>query len=205
MNAFTDPLTRWNERFAAEGYLFGESPNAYLADMTSSLNKGRALSVADGEGRNSVWLAQQGFEVDAFDFSPIAVDKAQKLASRHGVSVNYQCSSWEAFDWPAQRYDTVVGVFFQFADPASRPALFARMDEALKPGGILLIQGYGKEQLQFNTGGPGKLDHLYDEDLLLAAFRNYRVLDLRTYTAQVSEGQGHSGLSALVGFVAQKR
>lgn len=205
MTKFKDPLDRWNSRFSAEGYLFGESPNAYLADMTPILKVGKTLSLADGEGRNSVWLAKQGFDTDAFDFSPVAIQKARQLADKHSVKVNYQCSDWESFDWAPERYDNVVGVFFQFVDPAARSALFAKMDQALKPGGILLIQGYGKDQLQHKTGGPGELDHLYDDELLLSAFSNYSVLDIKTYTAEVDEGAGHKGMSALVGFVAQKR
>jgi SAM-dependent methyltransferase len=204
MTSFINPLARWNSRFAAEGYLFGESPNAYLAEMTSSLKPGKTLSLADGEGRNSVWLARQGLEVDAFDFSPIAIQKARQLADKHAVKVNYQCSDWQTFDWTPNRYDNVVGVFFQFVEPASRLDLFTRMDQALKPGGVLLIQGYGKGQLAFNTGGPGELSHLYDDELLLSAFSNYQVLDIKTYTAEVDEGAGHKGMSALVGFVARK-
>ena len=205
MTVFIDQLTRWNSRFSAEGYLFGESPNAYLADMTSHLKPGKTLSLADGEGRNSVWLAKQGLDTEAFDFSPVGVQKARQLADKHGVKVNYHCSDWESFDWAAHRYDNVVGVFFQFVDSASRSALFAKMDQTLKPGGVLLIQGYGKDQLLYKTGGPGELDHLYDEELLLSAFPNYTVLDLKTYTAEVHEGAGHKGMSALVGFVGQKR
>lgn len=204
MTTFTDPLARWNARFSADGYLFGESPNAYLADMTPRLKAGKTLSLADGEGRNSVWLANQGFDVDAFDFSPIAIQKARQLAEKHAVHVNYHCSDWESFDWAPNRYDNVVGIFFQFVDPASRLNLFAKLNQTLKPGGILLIQGYGKDQLQFNTGGPGELSHLYDEELLRSAFSNYQVLDLTTYTTEVDEGAGHKGMSALVGFVGQK-
>ncbi|MDO9278199.1 MAG: class I SAM-dependent methyltransferase [Polaromonas sp.] len=205
MTTFINPLARWNSRFSAEGYLFGESPNAYLAEMTPSLKAGKTLSLADGEGRNSVWLAKQGLDVDAFDFSPVAIQKAQQLADKHAVKVNYRCSDWESFDWAPDRYDNVVGVFFQFVNPAARSALFAKMDLALKPGGVLLIQGYGKDQLQYKTGGPRELDHLYDDELLLSAFSNYSVLDIKTYTAEVDEGAGHKGMSALVGFVAQKR
>ena len=204
MSTFTDPLARWNERFSVEGYLFGEAPNAYLKQKTALLHRGKTLSIADGEGRNSVWLAQQGLEVDAFDFSPIAIDKARKLAAQSKVSVNYQCCDWAAFDWPTAYYDNVVGIFFQFVEPASRDALFAKMDQALKPGGILLIHGYNKEQLQFNTGGPGRLDHLYDQALLESAFPNYKIIEGVSYKAEVQEGAGHSGLSALLGFVAQK-
>jgi 2-polyprenyl-3-methyl-5-hydroxy-6-metoxy-1,4-benzoquinol methylase len=113
MTQFSNPLARWNERFSSEHYLFGENPNQYLADKTPFLQKGKALSIADGEGRNSVWLASQGFDVDAFDFSPVAIEKAQKLASKHKVKVNFHCSDWESFDWKPNQYDTIAGIFFQ--------------------------------------------------------------------------------------------
>lgn len=199
-----DPLAHWNQRFSGADYLFGEAPNHYLIEQARYLRPGTALAVADGEGRNGVWLAQQGLQVQAFDFSPVAVEKARRLAASRGVAVDWHCCTWQDFPWRDAAHDNVVGVFFQFADPRARAQLFARMDRSLKPGGTLLIQGYGKDQLRFNTGGPGKLEHLYDEALLRGAFAGYEILDLRTYEAQVHEGSGHQGPSALVGFVARK-
>jgi 2-polyprenyl-3-methyl-5-hydroxy-6-metoxy-1,4-benzoquinol methylase len=204
MTQFSNPLARWNERFSTVNYLFGEKPNQYLADKTALLQKGKALSIADGEGRNSVWLASQGFDVDAFDFSPVAIEKAKKLANKQQVSVNFHCSDWESFDWKAKHYDTIAGIFFQFADPGSRTELFEKLNFALKPGGTLIIQGYGKDQMHYKTGGPGILENLYDEALLLTSFKDYKVLDLQTYLQEVDEGPGHSGMSALVGYVGQK-
>ena len=204
MTQFTNPLARWNERFSTVNYLFGEKPNQYLAEKTPLLQNGKALSIADGEGRNSVWLASQGFDVDAFDFSPVAIEKAKKLADKQQVSVNFHCNDWESFDWKAERYDTIAGIFFQFADPGARTELFEKLNFTLKPGGTLIIQGYGKAQMQYNTGGPGILENLYDEELLLSAFNGYKVLDLKTYLQEVDEGPGHSGMSALVGYIGQK-
>jgi 2-polyprenyl-3-methyl-5-hydroxy-6-metoxy-1,4-benzoquinol methylase len=204
MTQFSNPLTRWNERFSTESYLFGEKPNRYLAEKTPQLQKGKALSIADGEGRNSVWLASQGFEVDAFDFSPIAIEKANKLAATQQVNVNFHCSDWQSFDWKANHYDTIAGIFFQFADPEARTELFHKLNFALKPGGTLIIQGYDKEQMQYKTGGPGILENLYDEELLLSSFKGYKTLDLQTYLQEVDEGPGHSGMSALVGFIGKK-
>ncbi len=201
---FSHPLERWQHRFNIDGYLFGEQPNAYLASQQQHLMPGTALSVADGEGRNSVWLAKQGLQVDAFDFSSNAVRKAHQLAATHQVQVNFHCSDWQSFSWPLAHYDNVVGIFFQFAGPDQRAQLFARMDASLKPGGVMVIQGYSTAQLKFNTGGPGELDHLYDEALMRASFPNYEVKDLQTYEAQVSEGSAHNGMSGLVGFVAKK-
>jgi cyclopropane fatty-acyl-phospholipid synthase-like methyltransferase len=204
VTAFTNPQATWNQRFASEGFLFGEEPNQYLSTQVHHLKPGNALAIADGEGRNSVWLATQGMQVDAFDFAPNALEKAKQLAKKHSVHVNFFCSDWQSFDWKSAHYDNIVGVFFQFAGPQDRAEIFARIHASLKPGGVLLIQGYTPAQLKFNTGGPGKLDHLYDEALLTSAFANYQVLDLQTYEAEIHEGTAHSGMSGLIGFVAQK-
>ena len=204
MSGFANPQAMWDKRFSTPEYVFGEEPNAFLVSQAALLGKGHALALADGEGRNSVWLAQQGMQVDAFDFSAPAVAKAQALATKHQVSVNFNCCDWQSFDWPSAHYDLVAGIFFQFATPDERAELFEKINKSLKPGGLLIIQGYGKNQLQFNTGGPGKLEHLYDEALLLQAFNGYEVLSCETYETTIQEGAGHSGMSALVGFVARK-
>lgn len=205
MTAFNSPLNTWNQRFATEQYIFGEAPNAYLFSQVAHLQTGSALAVADGEGRNGVWLAEQGLRVEAFDFSENAVQKAHQLAQRRGQSVQWHCSDWQSFDWKVAHYNNVVGIFFQFATPAERKVLFAQMDASLKSGGTLIIQGYTAEQLSFNTGGPGKLDHMYDEAMIREAFVNYDIIDLKTYTTQIDEGSAHRGMSGLLGLTARKR
>ena len=204
MSGFTHPQANWDKRFSTPDYVFGEEPNDFLVSQASCLGHGHALALADGEGRNSVWLAQQGFTVDAFDFSAPAVAKSQALAAKRHVHVNYNCSDWQSFDWKDAYYDLIVGIFFQFAAPTERAELFEKIKSTLKPGGLLLIQGYGKNQLSYKTGGPGKLDHLYDNALMLDAFTGYDVLVCDTYETTIQEGAGHSGMSALVGFVARK-
>ncbi|PUE50925.1 SAM-dependent methyltransferase [Limnohabitans sp. 2KL-1] len=204
MTTFNNPQNTWNQRFNTEHYVFGEAPNAYLQAQAAHLVPGTALALADGEGRNGVWLARQGLQVDAFDFSDNALRKAQALASKHQVTVNMVCSDWQSFDWQAAHYDNIVGIFFQFATPAERTQLFHRMDTSLKPGGTLIIQGYTPRQLDFNTGGPGKLAHMYDETLMLDAFGHLDILDLRTYEADITEGTGHKGMSGLLGLTARK-
>src|SRR5687768_1878297 len=108
-------LERWNGRYAAKDYVFGTRPNAFLASQAHRLAPGMtALSVADGEGRNSVWLASRGLEVTAFDFSPVGVAKARALAAREGVEVDYRVADIDAWDWQPEAFDVVVGIFFQF-------------------------------------------------------------------------------------------
>ncbi len=202
---FANPQQTWDARFAADGYIFGTEPNAWLAGHAGLLAPGmRVLAVADGEGRNSVWMAQRGLTVDAFDISPVGVDKAKKLAADAGVEVSYSVSSVEDWAWTVGEYDAVVAIFIQFADPATRATLFKRMKSALKPDGLLLLQGYTPKQLEYKTGGPPLLDHLYTEDLLRDAFGDMDITELRSYDDVLHEGTQHSGQSALVGLVARK-
>lgn len=202
---FSDGAAMWNQRFAGDEYLFGREPNEYLRAKAPLLPAaGSVLCVADGEGRNSVWLAQQGDKVHAFDISEVGVAKARLLASEAGVSVDCTVADCEQFHWAAQSHDGVVAVFIQFADPEMRARLFANMVRCLKPGGVLILQGYTPRQLDFKTGGPGQLSHLYTADLVQKAFKDLRVVELIEYEAELNEGARHAGRSALLGMVAIK-
>jgi SAM-dependent methyltransferase len=199
-------LIRWEARFSVSEYVFGERPNAYLAAKAGLLARGsRALSIADGEGRNSVWLAQQGLQVDAFDFSATAVAKAELLAANRGVRVGFKVSELFAWNWAPSTYDLVAAIFIQFASPAERTRLFSLIKQTLKPGGLLILQGYRPEQLKYGTGGPPEMDHLYTEATIRAALQDMDIVELRCYDEAVAEGKGHAGMSALMGVVARKR
>ena len=199
-------LVRWEARFSVGEYLFGEHPNAYLASKAGLFVSGsRALSIADGEGRNSVWLAGQGLRVDAFDFSPTAVVKAERLALKRGVGVGFNVSEVLAWNWATSTYDLVAAIFIQFASPAVREKLFPLIKQTLKPGGLLILQGYRTEQLKYGTGGPPELDHLYTEAMIRELLNDMEILELRCYDEPIDEGKGHSGMSALMGVVARKR
>jgi 2-polyprenyl-3-methyl-5-hydroxy-6-metoxy-1,4-benzoquinol methylase len=195
----------WNERYSEPSFVFGTQPNDYLADKRALIEPGKtALAVADGEGRNSVWLAQQGLDVDAFDISPVGVAKARQLAQQASVNVNYHVCSCDDWDWQPAAYDYVVAIFVQFADPAMRQRLFTNMVATLKPGGFLILQGYTPKQLEYKTGGPGLLDHLYTEEMLRSAFAELQLVDMQVYGAELNEGTRHSGMSALIGMVGRK-
>ncbi|MDZ7590073.1 MAG: class I SAM-dependent methyltransferase [Rubrivivax sp.] len=202
---FADPAGTWNRRFAEDGFLFGTEPNAWLRDHAGVWRPGqRVLSVADGEGRNSVWLARRGLVVDAFDIAETGVEKARRLAAEQGVAVNYTVADCDAFAWPEAAYDGVAAIFVQFADPALRTRLFAHMRRCLKPGGTLVLQGYTPRQLEYRTGGPPFESHLYTPTLLREAFAGLDITELREYEAELAEGSGHCGHSALIGLVARQ-
>ena len=149
----------WNERFSGEDYVFGREPNEYLRAQAALFAPGsRALCVADGEGRNSVWLAHQGLHVEAFDVAQAGVAKARRLADEARVSVAYHVAGCDEWPWAVDAYDLVVAVFVQFADPEMRERLFANIVRALKPGGLLVLQGYTPKQLEYKTGGPSLLE-----------------------------------------------
>ncbi len=203
---FADPAGTWNKRFAADGYLFGTEPNVWLREHADVWSAGqRVLCVADGEGRNSVWLARRGLQVDAFDIAETGVAKARRLADEQRASVNFQVADCDAFAWPEAAYDGVAAIFIQFADPALRQRLFAHIQRCLRPGGTLLLQGYTPKQLEYRTGGPPLASHLYTPALLREAFAAMDIVVLLEYEADVAEGSGHCGRSALIGLVARRR
>lgn len=205
-NGFSDPRQTWDARFDRDDYIFGTAPNVFLAGQRPRLSPGqRALCVADGEGRNSVWLAQQGLEVTAFDISPRGVAKARALAARAGVTVDYHVASAEEWDWIPDRFDVVAAIFVQFAPPALRERMFAGMLQTLKPGGLLLLQGYTPRQLEFRTGGPPCAEHLYTPALLREAFAGHEIVELREHDDVLAEGTQHAGMSALIDCVVRKR
>ncbi|MGB8893947.1 MAG: class I SAM-dependent methyltransferase [Pseudolabrys sp.] len=144
---------RWEARFSAPDYVFGKEPNYFLVKCKPLLpTSGRVLAVADGEGRNSVWLAEQGFDVHAIDFSPTAQDKARALARERGVNVIFELADVHNWAYPEAAYDVVCEIFTQFSMPPERVLKWAGMRKALKPGGLLIIQGYTPKQHLWDRG-----------------------------------------------------
>jgi len=205
MADFDNPLKTWVARFARDGFLFGEEPNAFVRNQAHRLHAGESvLCAADGEGRNSVWLAEQGCRVTAFDFAPNAVDKARGLAARRRVDVDHRVHDIYAWPWEAQRYDALVAVFIQFLPPERRGAVFAGMKATVKPGGLFLLEGYRPEQVDNGTGGPPRRDHMYTRGWLESEFSDWTILLLDGYDAVLREGEAHEGMSALIDLVARK-
>jgi SAM-dependent methyltransferase len=198
-------LARWNERFSSPGYHFGTAPNAFLASQAHLLVPGQtALSIADGEGRNGVFLAERGLAVRSVDFSPLALAKARALAASRGVTLAIEQADLLHWTWPTAQFDVVVAIFVQFATAEERPRMFAGIKQALRPGGLLLMQGYRPEQLAYATGGPKQVGNLYTRALLEAAFADFAALDIREHDDVIREGDAHAGMSALIDLVGRK-
>ncbi len=196
---------RWQQRFAAPGYLFGTAPNAFLKSQAHLLRKGeRALAIADGEGRNGVFLAEQGLDVLSVDFSPQAQAKARALAKLRGVTLRFELADMAAWGWPTEAFDVVAAIFIQFSKPPERARIFAGIKRALKPGGLLLLQGYGLKQLEYKTGGPSDATQLYTREILQTAFGDFSSLDIGEHDSMLEEGERHAGMSALVDLVGRK-
>jgi SAM-dependent methyltransferase len=195
-------FVHWEKRYAAPEYLYGTEPNAFLKAQASLLPKtGKALAIADGEGRNGVWLAEQGLDVLSVDFSPKAQAKAKALAERRGVPVRFLTADVTAWDWPTAAFDVVAVIFIQFCGPPERRRIFAGIRQALKPGGLLLLQGYRPEQIAYGTGGPSEVENLYTEAMLREEFASFGKLDIRAHDSTISEGSRHSGIAAVVDLV----
>lgn len=203
--------TFWSKRYrdAGDDYLFGTQPNHFLARRQSVLENGRtALSVADGEGRNSVWLAEQGLEVTAIELSSVAIEKARRLAAGRQVKVDFVQADMLAPGWPPAelhgQFDWVVGIFIQFVGPEWRDRQFDAMKTLTAPGGRILLQGYTPKQLEYKTGGPSAVENLYTPEILREAFADWTIEELVEYEDELTEGSGHSGRSAVIGMVARK-
>lgn len=197
----------WSARYrdAGDDFLFGTAPNSFLASQAERFGAGMSvLTVADGEGRNAVWLAEQGCRVTATEISPVALEKAAKLARGRHVSVDWKAADILNWTWPQDTYDAVVGIFIQFATPEERPRQIGGMKQAAKPGGFLLLQGYTPKQLDYRTGGPSAVENLYTEALLRTLFADWEIVLLREHEDILDEGTAHRGRSALIDLVARK-
>ena len=205
MTTPVDSAGRWNERYARDDYLYGESPSAFLRANVHRLAAGQAaLCIADGDGRNGVWLAEQGLRVTAFDFAETAIVKARRLAARRGVTVDFRVCDVFGWPWEATRFDFVAGIFIQFLSAADRRPVFENIKSTLKPGGLFLLEGYRPEELAYGTGGELDASRLYTRAWLQHTFGSWDILELNEYDTELHEGAAHNGISALIDLVARK-
>jgi SAM-dependent methyltransferase len=203
--AYLSEHERWEGRYAVPDYIFGKAPNVFLASCKKLLPRsGKAIAVADGEGRNGVWLAEQGLDVLSLDFSQAAQSKAAALATERNVKLTVVHADVHTWAYPEADFDVVAEIFTQFSSPKERATKWAGMRKTLKPDGLLIIQGYTPKQLQYGTGGPKEIENLYTRPMLEEAFHGFRDVSITEEECEMHEGTAHGGMSAVINLTARK-
>jgi SAM-dependent methyltransferase len=197
-----DPST-WNQRYSEPGYAYGIAPNEFLVFAAQNIPPGRVLSLGEGEGRNAVFLAERGYEVLAVDSSSVGLAKAQELAGQKGVTISTQQADLADFSIEADTWDGIISIFCHLP-PEIRKPLYRKVVRGLKPGGVLVLESYTPNQLNFGTGGPKEPDRLLtlsDVKLELTGLDFVHAVETER---TIREGSYHSGLSAVVQIIGIK-
>lgn len=196
--------TQWDERYSASDNLFGDKPSPLLLKHRSLLHPGmEVLAIGDGEGRNGVWLAEQGLHVLSVDISPVALARAEARAADRGVEVATLCVDVLEWDWPIAAFDLVVCVFVHFPQQ-TRPLVHRAMQHALKPGGLLMLEAFHRDQIGLDSGGPSDPSLLYTLHELEHAFVDCRILTLEQCETDVEIDGICQGKGAVVHLVARR-
>jgi SAM-dependent methyltransferase len=195
---------QWDERYATDEYVYGTQPNDFVRDHVTSLPPGgRVLCLADGEGRNGVFLAQQGMNVTSVDQSSVGLAKASALAEQRGVSISTAVADLASYDLGTEQWDAIVSVFCHLP-PDLRRSVHNRAVHALRPGGVFLLEAYTPQQLEFRTGGPPTVDLLMTSSTLTEELEGLGMLLNHEFTRDIHEGRLHDGPSAVVQVLARK-
>jgi cyclopropane fatty-acyl-phospholipid synthase-like methyltransferase len=197
-------MVNWNLRYSSEDYFYGEEPNRFLEEQRHLLHTGMSVLVpADGEGRNGVWLATLGLDVHTVDGAASGVQKSMRLAAQQGVELRAEQADLFEWSWPEAAYDVIVSVFFHMPS-AQRPGIHTKMLNALKPGGLLILEAFHQKQLQYRSGGPKDKDLLYTEELLRADFQAAEIEMLETCKTELNESDAHRGEAIVVRMLARR-
>lgn len=195
----------WDERYAQDGYAYGTAPNDFLAASAARYLPpgGEVLSLAEGEGRNAVFLAELGFRVTGVDGSAVGLAKARALAAERGVSIETVVADLAAYDLGVARWDGVVSIWCH-TPPAVRASLHRAVVAALRPGGVFVLEAYTPAQLEHRTGGPPVAEMMMTREGLAQELAGLELLVAEELEREVHEGRYHDGLSAVVQLVAKK-
>lgn len=197
-------MNHWNERFQKEDYVYGKEPNVFLKEFQQKLNiSGKVLAIAEGEGRNAVYLAQQGMNVTAWDYAESGLAKTNKLAEERNVAVSTELVDLNEANWHEAKWDEIVCIFGHFPKELREKTLQG-VKTAIKPGGYFLTEVYSHYQLPYQSGGPQNLDFLYNPEEFLENFAEWRIVHFFMGEVARYEGEQHNGLSHVIQFVGQK-
>ncbi len=191
----------WDDRYSEEGFAFGTKANDFLIEAQSQIPKGRVLCLAEGEGRNAVFLAEQGYDVLAVDASSVGLEKAKKLANERGVKITTQVSDLADFKLEQNAWDGIVSIFCHL--PVSlRQNIHQQICTALKPGGVLVLEAYRPLQLEYKTGGPPVAELMMTQSSLQTEFSSLNIKHCCELVRPVIEGKYHTGDGAVVQLIA---
>ncbi len=187
----------WDKEYDREEYIYGKLPNDFLKSHFDSLPKGKVLLLAEGEGRNTVFLAKLGYSVTAVDISSVGLKKAEKLAKENNVTIETICADLEVFDLGEDKWDGIVSIYCHLP-PTLRQDLYNRIQLALKPSGVFLLEGYRPEQLGYKTGGPPVASMMISKEILVKELPRLSFSHLETLNREVNEGINHNGVGAVI-------
>ncbi|NNE35967.1 MAG: class I SAM-dependent methyltransferase [Rhodothermales bacterium] len=193
----------WDQRYSGDEYAYGIEPNQFLESVANRIPKGKVLCVAEGEGRNAVYLASQGYDVAAVDFSSVGLEKSHRLASHFGVKISTHLSDLADYKFEGQSWEAIVSIFCHL-QPDLRKLVHSRIVRALSPGGVLVLEAYTPQQLTYGTGGPPAVELLVTLEELRVDFSGLEFVIGREVERQVVEGSYHLGPSAVVQILARK-
>ena len=187
----------WNERYSQKEYVYGIKPNEFFRKTLESLTVGRILLPAEGEGRNAVFAAKLGWDVTAFDFSDSAMKKAIALAEKENVEINYSINNYNNFYAKENHFDCIASIFVH-PPKGLRKQFHKKLLTFLKPGGKLILEGFSKNQINYNSGGPKDIDFLFSKEELLEDFKDFRKIELDENEAELNEGLFHKGIASTI-------
>src|SRR6478735_5099585 len=200
---------RWNERYNKTGFAYGELPNRFLKEQLEKLKPGAILFPAEGEGRNAVFAAKLGWKVFAFDISIEGKNKADQLAKKNNVAIDYQVGEFQTLNYNAEQFDAIALIYAHF--PADIKSLYHKaLDTYLRKGGFVIFEAFSKKHIEYiarneKVGGPKEIDMLFSIDELRSDFENYEIIELSEEEIELSEGLFHNGKGSVIRFVGRKK
>lgn len=205
----TDTWTnRWNDRYRAEEFAYGEQPNHYLKEQLAKLQPGAILFPAEGEGRNAVYAATQGWAVAAFDISNEGKNKSLKLAQKHNVSIDYRVGELHTLNYGPEQFDAVALIYAHF--PAAVKSHYHQtIAQYLRKGGTVIFEAFSKKHLEYlakneKVGGPKDIESLFSIEEIKADFPGYEIIELAETEIELNEGIYHNGVGSVIRFTGRK-
>ncbi len=193
----------WNDRYGGGEYIFGKDPNEYFKSKLLTLNNGSIFLPGDGEGRNAIFAAQNGWEVTSVDFSEVAISRAKEFAVTENVEVNFQFKNLITEEVPNENYD-VLGISFLHFNGINKKIVHTKLRDSIKIGGYLILECFSNEQIKLNSGGPRKKDSLYTIDELKKYYKGFEFIEAEDILTQLHEGKGHEGDAYVVRLFAKR-